>query len=234
MLDSSKIMTTRHSMIFSHAIPGLARLSGLFCASSRAVVAILLGTTMLSNVAWSQSSPAMSGTSPTPRATSPMVAPEITRTIELIELKRFGEAKLAISKALESKPRDPQWRFLDGLVLAETGQDRPAIDVFEAIAEEFPELAEPYNNLAVLYLRCNEPQRARQALERAIANRPGYALAYENLGDLHASLALEAYEKGLGARGTSPFLSAKRSHLRSLPKPAAFGLQNTPPPRSKQ
>jgi tetratricopeptide (TPR) repeat protein len=161
--------------------------------------------------------------------TAPVVAPDLTRTIELIELRRFDEAREKITNALSSKPRDAQWRFLEAVLLSETNQDREAIDAFEALTEEFPELAEPYNNLAVLYLRCNEPLRAQQALERAILNRPGYALAYENLGDLHAKLALDAYQKGLKARGPSPFLSAKRRHLLELPSPAPLGLQTRPP-----
>jgi predicted Zn-dependent protease len=160
---------------------------------------------------------------------APLIAPDLTRTIEMIELRRFDDAQQKISEALTSRPRDAQWRFLEAVLLSETNRDREAIDAFEALAEEFPELAEPHNNLAVLYLRCNEPLRAQQALERAILNRPGYALAYENLGDLHAKLALDAYQRGLKARNPSPFLSSKRRTLLELPSPAPLGFQSRPP-----
>ncbi|MEY4083845.1 MAG: hypothetical protein RL483_1214 [Pseudomonadota bacterium] len=158
--------------------------------------------------------------------TIPKVTLEITQTIELIDLKRFNDAQQKIDEALKTRPRDAQWRFLEGVLLAETNQDQKAINAFESLREEFPELAEPYNNLAVLYQRRGEFQRARVALEQAILNRPGYALAYENLGDLYTRLALQTYEKGLGAKGASPFLSAKRGHLEKMPQPSALSIQS--------
>jgi tetratricopeptide (TPR) repeat protein len=155
----------------------------------------------------------------------PKISPEVSQTIELIELKRFNDAQEKIDAALKTKPRDAQWRFLEGVLYAETAQDQKAINAFESLREEFPELAEPYNNLAVLYQRRGEYQRARVALEQAIVNRPGYALAYENLGDLYAKLALQTYTKGLSAKGASPFLSAKRGHLEKLPQPSPLSIQ---------
>jgi Flp pilus assembly protein TadD len=166
-----------------------------------------------------------SATGLTVKRMPPKISPEVNQTIELIELKRFNEAQEKIDAVLKTKPRDAQWRFLEGVLYAETAQDQKAINAFESLREEFPELAEPYNNLAVLYQRRGEYQRARVALEQAIVNRPGYALAYENLGDLYAKLALQTYEKGLSAKGASPFLSAKRGHLEKLPQPSPLSIQ---------
>lgn len=160
----------------------------------------------------------------------PLISPEAQKVTELIEVRRFEEAQSLIREALAAKPRSPQWRFLEALLLAETGQDQEAIRAFEALTQEFPELAEPYNNLAVLYLRCGEPQRAREALEQAIFNRPDYGRAYENLGDLYSRLALEAYERGLrsGSRSQTPFMASKRNHLLNLPQPAPLSIQRQP------
>lgn len=160
----------------------------------------------------------------------PLVSPEVRQATEYIEVKQFPEAKKLIDTALAAKPRSPQWRFLEALYLAETGQDQEAIRAFEAVTEEFPELAEPYNNLAVLYLRCGEPQKARMALERAIFNRPNYGVAYENLGDLYSQLALETYERGLksSTRAQTPLMVTKRNYLLNLPKPAPLSIQRQP------
>lgn len=189
----------------------------------------------LSATVWAQTAtttPSTTGTTGSTGATGltvkrmpPKISPEVSQTIELIELKRFNDAQEKIDAALKAKPRDAQWRFLEGVLFAETSQDQKAINAFESLREEFPELAEPYNNLAVLYQRRGEYQRARVALEQAIVNRPGYALAYENLGDLYAKLALQTYTKGLSAKGASPFLSAKRGHLEKLPQPSPLSIQ---------
>jgi tetratricopeptide (TPR) repeat protein len=191
---------------------------------------LLLG---LQTTPWAQTMPATpavpsttsSATGLTVKRAPPKISPEVVQTIELIELKRYNDAQEKIEGALKAKPRDAQWRFLEGVLYAETSQDQKAINAFESLREEFPELAEPYNNLAVLYQRRGEYQRARVALEQAIVNRPGYALAYENLGDLYAKLALQTYEKGLSAKGASPFLSAKRGHLEKLPQPSPLSIQ---------
>ncbi len=158
----------------------------------------------------------------------PIVSPEAVKASEHIQLRQFEQARTLINANLNLRPRSPQWRFLDALLCAESGNDQGAINGFESLVSEFPELAEPYNNLAVLYLRNNEPQRAREALERAIANRPRYIQAYENLGDLYVQLALQSYEAGIAIDKRSPFLGAKRDHLKALPQPAPLRIQSRP------
>ena len=114
--------------------------------------------------------------------------------------KLYGEGKLpdALDKVevvLKADPRDAQARFLKGLVLADEKRTPEAIEVFMGLTEEFPEMPEPYNNLAVLYAAQGQHERARTVLEVAIATHPGYAIAHENLGDIHALLARQAYER---------------------------------------
>ena len=80
-------------------------------------------------------------------------------------------------------------RFLKGVVLTEAGAPAEAIAVFQSSTEDYPELPEPYNNLAVLYAAPAQYDKARAALEMAIRTNPGYATAHENLGDVYAQLA---------------------------------------------
>ena len=147
----------------------------------------------------------------------PVVSPEILETRDLITRQRWSEAAERIDGALAKRPRDPQWRFLQGVLLAEMGQRADAISVFESLTEDFPELAEPYNNLAALYVDQNELQKARLLLERAIMNRPEYALAHENLADVYTWLAIQSYQNADRARQPSPSIKLKLEHLQATP-----------------
>jgi tetratricopeptide (TPR) repeat protein len=69
--------------------------------------------------------------------------------------------------------------------------------VFTRLTEDYPELPEPYNNLAVIYAQQKQFDKARQALEMAIRTHPSYATAHENLGDIYARLASQSYDKAL-------------------------------------
>ena len=102
-----------------------------------------------------------------------------------------------IDKFLAGKPRDAQGRFLRGLILTEMNRPAEAIQVFAKLSEDYPELPEPYNNLAVLYASQGQYEKARTALESAIRTHPSYATAHENLGDIYAKLASQAYDKAL-------------------------------------
>ncbi len=86
------------------------------------------------------------------------------------------EAQPALEKVevyLKSQPREPQGRFLKGLVLTEQKKVPEAIQVFTGLTEDFPELPEPYNNLAVLYASQGTTTRPESALELAIHTHPG-------------------------------------------------------------
>ena len=111
-----------------------------------------------------------------------------------------GKNVEALQKAdqfLSSKPRDPMMRFLRGISLSQAGRAPEAITAFTKLTEDFPELPEPFNNLAVLYAQQGQYDKARTALEMAIRTNPSYATAYENLGDVYAKLASQAYSKAL-------------------------------------
>jgi len=115
-------------------------------------------------------------------------------------LLRQGKADQALAKAdayIAGKPRDPQMRFLRGVILTEQGNQAEAVAVFTALTQDFPELPEPYNNLAALYAAQSQFDKARAALEMAIKLNPDYATAHENLGDVYARLAAQSYGRAL-------------------------------------
>ena len=115
-------------------------------------------------------------------------------------LLRQGKADEALTKAdayIAGKPRDPQMRFLRGVILTEQGKPADATAAFTQLTQDFPELPEPYNNLAALYASQSQFDKARAALEMAIKLNPNYATAHENLGDVYAKLASQAYSRAL-------------------------------------
>ena len=145
----------------------------------------------------------------------------------LLKAGQPTEAMAKVDQFLAAKPRDPQMRFLKGVILAETGKANEAIGVFVKLTEEFPELPEPYNNLAVLYASQSQFDKARVALEMAIRTNPSYATAHENLGDVYAKLASQAYSKALQLDGSNVGVPPKLALIRNLFAPEARGAKAT-------
>lgn len=120
----------------------------------------------------------------------------------LLQGSQPEQALKLIDQRLTTTPKDPQLRFLQGVAFAMANKNKEAIDTFTQLTKEFPELPEPYNNLAVLYANQNQLDKSRQALEQAIRTNPSYSTAHENLGDIYAKLASQAYSKALQLDGS--------------------------------
>ncbi len=138
-------------------------------------------------------------------------------------LLRSGKLSEALNKAdqyLAAKPRDAQMRFLKGVIQTESGKPADAITTFNKLTEDYPELPEPYNNLAVLYAGQSQFDKARAALEMAIRTNPSYATAHENLGDVYAKLASQAYSKALQLDSNNTGVQPKLALIRDLFSPA--------------
>src|SRR5260221_2018559 len=147
--------------------------------------------------------------------------------------KLYGQGKLvpALDKVevfLKAQPRDPQGRFLKGLLLTEQKRVPEAIQVFTSLTEDYPELPEPYNNLAVLYASQGNYDKAKSALELAIHTHPSYATAHENLGDIYAQLASRAYDRALQLDKTNTTAQLKLAMVKELFGPKAAGAANAP------
>ena len=134
-------------------------------------------------------------------------------------LLRAGQVVEAAAKAdqyLATKPKDAQMRFLKGVIYTEQGKPNDAINTFSKLTEDYPELPEPYNNLAVLYAGQSQFDKARAALEMAIRTNPSYATAHENLGDVYAKLASQAYSKALQLDNSNTGVQPKLALIRDL------------------
>jgi tetratricopeptide (TPR) repeat protein len=124
-------------------------------------------------------------------------ADDLSDVNTLFQSKQDAEALSRADAYLKHSPRDARMRFLKGLVLADMGRRNDAIAVFDALTADFPTMPEPYNNLAVLHAAEGRYDDARAALEKAINANPNYTKAYENLGDIYATLATQRYGKML-------------------------------------
>src|SRR5436305_4311043 len=150
------------------------------------------------------------------------LADEVQEASKLLKAGQPQQALERVNRALAANPKDPQARFLKGLIFTEQGKQQDAIEIFSKLTQDYPNLPEPYNNLAVIYASQGQYDKARAALEQSIRTHPSYATAYENLGDVYAKLASQAYGKALQLDGSNTGAQNKLSLVRELVRePAA-------------
>lgn len=148
------------------------------------------------------------------------LADDYNAVTQLMRSGKLNEAQVLADQYLVNKPRDPQMRFLKGVIQRDSGKTAEAITTFTRLTEDYPELPEPYNNLAVLYASQNQFDKARLALEMAIRTNPSYATAHENLGDVYAKLAGQAYNKALQLDSSNTAVTPKLALVRELFNPS--------------
>ena len=141
---------------------------------------------------------------------------ELARAEELLKQKQSEQALQRVESYLVSRPKDARGRFLKGMILSEQSKVAEAIQVFADLTNDYPELPEPYNNLAVLYAGQGEYEKARLALEMALRANPRFATAYENLGDVYARMAGQAYDKAYGLDKTNRSASLKLKAINEM------------------
>ena len=138
---------------------------------------------------------------------------------EVTRLHRAGQTAAAIERAdrvLTANPKDAQMRFLKSVLLADSGRSGEAEVLLQQISQDYPELAEPHNNLAAIYAASGDYGKSRAELEEAIRLNPNYAPAHENLGDVHALLAAQSYSRALRLEPASATLPRKLALVRQL------------------
>lgn len=162
---------------------------------------------------------------------SPAFADALQDVGKLIKEGQFNQALEQADKYLANRPKDAQGRFLKGIALTELNRTADAIVVFQKLTEDFPELPEPYNNLAVIYAQQKQYDKAKGALEMAIRTHPSYATAHENLGDIYARLASQAYDKALQIDSSNSSAQNKLALIRDLMTTSARSTSKsvTPP-----
>src|SRR5689334_230231 len=155
---------------------------------------------------------------------------------EANQLFRQGQLDKAMDRVnayLASRPKDAKGRFLKGLILTEQNKPNDAIRVFTELSQDYPELPEPYNNLAVLYASQGQYDKARNSLEMAIRTHPSYATAHENLGDIYAKMASQAYDKALQLDRANQAAQTKLNMIKDLFSQSATTTASASRPATK-
>ena len=169
--------------------------------------------------------PPASATAGAPQRT-PGLSPELADASQKIRDGEYVAALAKIDAVLATDAKNPQARFLKGVVQTDQTETDAAIATFQGLIEDYPELPEPYNNLAVIWARQGEYEKAKRALELALATRPDYAIAHENLGDVYTRLASVEYDRALSLDKANRSAQTKLALVREL---FSVPPSNTPP-----
>jgi len=163
----------------------------------------------------------------------PAQADDIQDANKLLKQGEYVRAMQKVDDHLATDPKNPQARFLRGLIFNAQGKSDEALTTFRALTEDYPELPEPYNNLAVIHASKGNYDEAINALKLAIRTNPNYATAHENLGDLYSRMAGQSYERAMKLNRADA--SAKRKFElnrellgNSLPAPSPAASDKTP------
>lgn len=185
LLSVSRMSGLLHFSRFTSRLPGAL------------IAGVLFGTSLMSLPAHAQ----------TP---APKLVGDGYRNVErLMATHAYAQALTAADGYLAQHATDPQMRLLKSRILTVTGKTAEAKALLQGLVQDYPEIPEPYNNLAALYAAEGDLGMAREALETAVRLHPRYAIALENLGDLYRRMALDAYERARAAGISAPTLAAK-------------------------
>jgi tetratricopeptide (TPR) repeat protein len=146
--------------------------------------------------------------------TLPVISTPHNDVRKLLRQAKYAPALLLVNKQLAINPRDPQMRFWQGFIFEQLGQPEMAMQVYLDLTREHPELAEPFNNLGVLYAAKGDYPSAKAALDNALRANPNYAAAHENMGDLLINMARQSYERSLSIEPKQRGIAQKIEHIK--------------------
>ncbi len=147
-------------------------------------------------------------------------ASSLAEASALIKDRQFDAASAKLDAMIAQRPREAQARFLRGVVDAEQGRLDAAATIFLGLIADYPELPEPWNNLAAIHAQKGDYESARQALESALRAAPNWSVAHENMGDVYARLAAVSYDRAARGDGDNKTAPRKLLLIRELFPPA--------------
>jgi len=166
------------------------------------------------------------------------VADSLEDATQSFKQGQYDQALDQTNRVLAGRPKDAQARFLKGLILTQQDKTDEAIKEFSTLTADYPDLPEPYNNLAVLYANRGQYDKAKESLEMAIRTNPSYATAHENLGDIYARMASQAYDRALklgrNDQNTQTKLSMVQGLFTGANNPALPSSISAPSPVAQQ
>jgi len=135
---------------------------------------------------------------------------------EAMNANDYPAAVKALDEVIAGSSDDSKARFLKGLALARSGDTDAALNVFNELSQDRPQMAEAWNNLGVLRARNNKLVSARDALQKAVQLNPDYGPAQENLGDVYVALGRNAYARAADLESENRVVQSKHQQLASF------------------
>jgi tetratricopeptide (TPR) repeat protein len=137
--------------------------------------------------------------------------------LQRLEARNGGSSRAGSGAAAPgTQPDEAELRFLQGVALMDLQRNADALAWFERLAQDYPELPDPYNNIALLHVRAGQLELARQALVTALRNDPSFRVARANLGLVHLMLAVQAWEAAAASGPVDPQLMRRLEGARGL------------------
>lgn len=201
---------------------------------------VVAGLAMAGSVLAQQAPPPPPSSSITQPAPPPGLTVELAEAAKLVREGQYAQARSKIDAVLAGDARNAQARFIRGVIETDEGDADEAVATFRGLTEDYPELPEPHNNLAVIWAKQGSYDKARIELQTALAINPDYAIAHENLGDVYARLAVAEYERATAQDKANKSAQAKLKLVRELfavppsetqPKPVAPKPAAKPKPK---
>jgi len=133
----------------------------------------------------------------------------------LIDQQLYEQALQSGELLLEDHGGDPEIEFLTAYAYQMAGQIDKASKRYLRLIRRNPELPEPRNNLAMIYLAKGDYDRASEVLVDAVKSHSSYATAYANLNNIYTGLASEAYRRAV-SESIEPVNYASKIELTAL------------------
>lgn len=115
----------------------------------------------------------------------------------LIDQNLFAPAAVTGDQLLVEQPDNARIQFLTAYAYQMDKQIDKAKKLYESLIKDYPELPEPRNNLAMIYLANGNIDKASQLLIDALNTNPSYSTAYANLGRIYRGIASETYRQAV-------------------------------------
>ena len=117
---------------------------------------------------------------------------------------------------IRKNSRNPQLRFMKAVALENLSRTEEAEHELESLVRDYPEIPEPYNNLAVIEAGMGNLEHALEHLNQALRINPDFALARKNLGDVYLALARESYEMAAAKLKNNRVLARRLQTIKNL------------------
>ena len=127
----------------------------------------------------------------------------------LILDEEFENAIARVDAALKKHKKDETLLLQKGFILVQLNRVDDAFNHYKKIVRKLKKNPEPGNNLAMVMRMQGKRTDAIAQLKKTIKKFPGYAKAYENLGDIYIEIAQNQYKEGLDQVPDNELLASK-------------------------